>query len=79
MITFLDNRLTEIIPRDDYANLKTKADALYARIEQEAPEAVFKDMLDLLLIMREVEMCLLEDRLRERYTAYAYVAKGTVS
>lgn len=78
-IEFLDKRLTEVLPQDDYSRLKAKADELYSRLEHEAPEPVFKDMLDLLFILREVEMRLLEDRFRERYAAYAYVAKGTIA
>lgn len=77
-IEFLDKRLTEVLSRDDYGRLKAKADELYGKLEKEAPEPVFKDMLELLFILREVEMRLLEDRFRERYAAYAYVAKGTV-
>ena len=78
MIEILDKRLAEIIPGDDYNNLKAKADHIYAKIEQEAPEPIFRDMLDLLLILREVELRLLEDRFRERYLAYAYMAKGSI-
>ncbi len=77
-IEILDKRLGEVLPQGDYDKLKAKADELYRRLEQAVPEPVFKDMLELLLILREVEMRLLEDRFRERYAAYAYVAKGTV-
>lgn len=77
-IEILDKRLLEIIPRDDYLSLKAKADDLYAKIEEEAPEAVFKNMLELLLILREVELRLLEDRFRDRYLAYACTANGSV-
>lgn len=77
LIELVDKRLAEVISNVDYLRLKSQAELAYAKIEENASEAVMQNVLDLLLILHEVELRLLEDRYRERYSAYTFVSKAS--
>lgn len=72
LIDLPDERLAAVIPEEAYLRLKARVEQAYANIERDAPDAVLKEVLNLLLALREVEMRLLEDRFRERYLAYPF-------
>ena len=74
LIELVDKRLAEVLSAGDYHRLKSQAELAFAKIEENASEVVMQNVLDLLLILHEVELRLLEDRYRERYSAYAYVS-----
>lgn len=71
----LDERLTEIMPRDEYQNLEIRAERAYARIQAEAPADMLTDVADLLTILQEVEGRLLDERSNED----AAWAQGTMA
>jgi hypothetical protein len=79
LIVMPDERLARILPEKEYLSLRTRVEEAYAKIERGANEKVLRDVLDLLVILREVEMRLIEDRLREEYMSYAYVSKAPVA
>ncbi len=72
LVELPDERLATVIPEDDYLRLKARVERAYANIERDASATVLKEVLELLLVLREVEMRLLEDRFRERYLAYPF-------
>jgi len=72
LIDLPDERLAKVIPEDAYLRLKARVEKAYANIERDASDAVLKEVLELLLALREVEMRRLEDRFRERYLAYPF-------
>ncbi len=74
-----DKRLARVIPEDEYLRLKARVEEVYAKIEQNAPYTVLRDVRELLLILREGELRLLEDRFRDQYLAYSYVSKAPVA
>lgn len=78
LIELPDKRLARIMPEKEFANLKERAEAAYAKLLINADEKVLRDVLDLLLVMREIELRLLEDRFREAYLA-AYGNKASLA
>lgn len=72
LVELPDERLATVISEDAYLRLKARVERAYANIERDASDAVLKEVLDMLLALREVEMRLLEDRFRERYLAYPF-------
>lgn len=72
LVDLPDERLATIVSEDDYLRLKARVERAYANIERDASDAVLREVLELLLVLREVEMRLLEDRFRERYLAYPF-------
>lgn len=72
LVELPDERVGTVIPQDDYLRLKARVEQAYANIERDAPAAVLREVLELLVALREVEMRLLEDRFRERYLAYPF-------
>lgn len=69
LIELPDKRLARIMPEKEYQSLKARAEEAYAKLLRDADEDVLKDVFALLVVMREVELCLLEDRFRETYRA----------
>ncbi len=69
LIELPDKRLARIMPENEYLSLKARAEEAYARIERHADETVLRDVIDLLVVLREVEIRLLEERFREVYQA----------
>jgi wyosine [tRNA(Phe)-imidazoG37] synthetase (radical SAM superfamily) len=76
LIEMPDERLARILPEKEYLSLKARVEEAYAKIERSANEKVLGDVLDLLVILREIEMRLIEDRLRQEYS---YVSKAPVA
>jgi hypothetical protein len=62
-----DKRLTRIMPEEEFRRLEARAREAYAKIERVADEPVLRAVLELLLVLREVELRLLEDRFRDVY------------
>jgi len=75
-VELVDKRIAEVLSREEYLALKEKTELSYEKIQKELPNPVFQDVFELLMTMREIETCLLEERFREKYEAYAHVAMG---
>lgn len=73
-----DKRLARIMPESEFQNLKTRAEEAYAKLARDADETVLRDVFALLLVFREVELRLLEDRFRDAYLA-AYGSKASLA
>ncbi len=78
LIELPDKRLVRIMPEEEFQSLKTRAEEAYAKIVRDSDEKVLINVLDLLLVMREVELRLLEDRFRDTYLA-AYGSKASLA
>lgn len=78
LIELPDKRLVRIMPESEFQSLKKRAEEAYIKIVQNSDEKVLVDVLDLLLVMREVELRLLEDRFHDTYQA-AYCNKASLA
>jgi hypothetical protein len=76
-VELVDKRIAEVLSREEYMVLKEKAGLSFDKIQQELSGPAFQDVFELLMTMREIETCLLEERFREKYAGYAHVAMGT--
>lgn len=75
----IDNRLTAVMPEQEYRRLRARAEHAFRRIEKAAPGTVLTDLTDLVQVMREIEAKLLDDRLGERNTDWAQGSMATLA
>ena len=78
MIELLDHRLAKVLPKTEYFRLKTQAETAFSKIENQTPEANFKNILDLLFILNEVQQCLLENHFQDRYDYFQILSRHPV-
>jgi hypothetical protein len=74
-----DDRLAAVIPEQQHLLLKTRAEQAYQRLQREAPADLLADLAELVLVMREVETKLLDDRLGNYDTDWAQGTMATLA
>lgn len=76
IINMLDERLLAIFPKKEYLRLKEAAEFHFTEIERNSSVESLSNVISLIIIWREIECLLIEERQQNQDVGYKFVSNS---